>query len=180
MPHDETSYWQTPPLILQGWSLMVQGRTPEGIEQMERGLEAFQAAGTIESWSYYQSMLAEGYLLVGRAEDAIQILHDALSVATMTAWWLPELYRLQGESLLALPIPLLEDARTSFRQAIAIARSHGTRALELRSVLSLYRLARGDGCEDDGRQDLEMLLEWFNDGQTLPELFEATEFLTQR
>lgn len=177
LPHDETSYWQTPPLILQGWSLMVQCRALDGIEQMERGLAAFRAAETIESWSYYQSMLAEGYLLVGRAEDALRILADALSVATMTAWWLPELYRLQGESLLALPTPLLDEARTSFRQAIALARSHGARALELRSVVSLYRLARGDSREDNGRQDLEMLLKWFSDGQALPELLEARELL---
>ena len=26
LPHDETSYWQTPPLILRGWSLVVEGR----------------------------------------------------------------------------------------------------------------------------------------------------------
>ena len=99
---------------------------------MERGLAAFRAAGTIESWSYYQSMLAEGYLLVGRAEDALRLLADALAVATSTAWWLPELYRLQGDGLLALPVPQIDEAMSSFQSAIEIARSQGARALELR------------------------------------------------
>ena len=85
LPHDATSPWQTPPLILRGWSLVVQSRAPEGIEQMERGLAALRAAGTVESWSYYQSILAEGYLLVGRAEDALRLLADALAAATSTA-----------------------------------------------------------------------------------------------
>src|SRR5258707_745860 len=107
----------SPRTILRGWSLAIQGRAPEGIEQMERGLAAFRAAGMVEAWSYYQSMLAEGYLLVGRAEDALRILADALAVATSTAWWLPELYRLQGEGLLALPAPRRDEATTAFRRA---------------------------------------------------------------
>src|SRR5205085_10314535 len=121
MPHDETAYWQTPPLILRGWSLVVQGRAPEGIEQMERGLAAFRAAGMVEAWSYFQSMLAEGYLLVGRAEDALRVLADALAVATSTAWWIPELHRLHGAGLLALPTPRLDEATSSFWRAIAAA-----------------------------------------------------------
>ncbi len=180
LPHDATSYWQTPPLILRGWSLMVDGQVPEGIAQMERGLAAFRAAGTVESWSYYQSMLAEGYLRVGRAEDALRLLDDALAVATSTAWWLPELYRLRGEGLRALPAPQPDEATTSFRRAIAAARSQGARALELRAELSLYRLARGAGREDDGRQALESLLGWFGDEQALPELLEARELLSRR
>lgn len=180
LPHDETSYWQTPPLILRGWSLVVQGRAPEELEQMERGLAAFRAAGTVESRSYYQSMLAEGYLLVGRAEDALRLLADALAVATSTAWWLPELYRLQGESLLVLPAPPLDEATASFRRAIAVARRQGARALELRSAMSLYRLAGGAGHEDDGRQALELLVGWFGDGQASPDLSEARELLARR
>jgi len=180
LPHDATSPRQTPALILRGWSLAVQGRAPEGIEQMERGLAAFRAAGMVEAWSYYQSMLAEGYLLVGRAEDALRILADALAVATSTAWWLPELCRLQGEGLLALPAPQLDEATSSFRRAIAVARSQGARALELRAAVGLYRLAGGAGREDDGRQALETLLGWFGDGQAPPDLLEARELLARR
>jgi len=180
LPHDATSPWQTPPLILRGWSLAVQDRAPEGIEQMERGLAALRAAGTVESWSYYQSMLAEGYLLVGRAEDALLLLADALAVATSTAWWLPELYRLRGVGLLALPAPPLDEATTSFRRAIEVARSQGARALELRAAVSLYRLAGGAGGEDDGRQALETLSGWFGDGHASPDLPEARELLARR
>jgi predicted ATPase len=180
LPHDATTPWQTPPLILRGWCLVVEGGAPEGIAQMERGLATLRAAGMVESWSYYQSMLAEGYLLVGRAEDALRILADALAVATSSAWWLPELYRLHGAGLLALPAPRLDEATTAFRRAIEVARSQGARALELRAAVSLYRLARGASGEDDGRQALEMLLEWFGDGQALPELLEARALLARR
>lgn len=180
LPHDATSPWQTPPLILRGWSLAVQGRAPEGIEQMERGLAALRAAGTVESWSYYQSMLAEGYLLVGRAEDALVLLADALAVATSTVWWLPELYRLQGESLLVLPAPLPDEAETSFRRAIAVARSQGARALELRAAVSLCRLAGDADGADDGRQALALLVGWFGDGHASPDLPEARELLARR
>lgn len=180
LPHDATSPWQTPPLILRGWSLAVQGGAPEGIAQMERGLAALGAAGKVEAWSYYQSLLAEGYLLVGRADDALRTLAEALAVATSTAWWLPELHRLHGEGLLALPAPPLDEATTSFRRAIAVARGQGARALELRAAVSLYRLARGAGREDDGRQALAMLLGWFGDGQASPELLEARELLSRR
>jgi DNA-binding SARP family transcriptional activator/predicted ATPase len=180
MPHDETSYWQTPPLILWGWSLVIEGRASEGIAQMERGVTAFRAAGTIESQSYYQSMLAEGYLLVGRAEDALQLLADALAVATSTAWWLPELYRLHGESLLILPTPQRDEAEASFRRGIAIAQDQGTRSLELRALVSLYRLAGGDGREENGRQALEVIVEWFGDKQESPDLCEARDLLARQ
>lgn len=180
LPHDETSYWQTPPLILRGWSLVIQGRDPEGLKQMEGGLAAFRAAGTVESQSYYQSMLAEGYLLVGRAEEALRLLAEALAVATSTAWWRPELYRLQGESLLALPTPTLDKAEASFRRAVAVARCQRARALELRAAVSLYRLIGCAEREDDGRQALESLVRWFGDGQLSPDLREARSLLARR
>jgi DNA-binding SARP family transcriptional activator/predicted ATPase len=180
LPHDATSPWQTPPLVLQGWALAVRGGAPEGIAQIERGLVALRAEGMGESWSYYQSMLAEGYLLVGRAEEALQILAEALAVATASAWWVPELYRLQGEGLLALPTPLPDEATASFRRAIAVAQSQGARALELRAAVSLYRLTAGTGGEDDGRRALETLVGWFGDGQASPDLLEARELLARR
>lgn len=180
LPHDATSPWQTLPLILRGWSLVVQGGAPEGIEEMERGLAAFRAAGMVESWPYYQSMLAESYLRVGRAEDALRLISDALAVATSTAWWIPELHRLRGEGLLALPAPRRDEATASFRRAIAVAQSQGARALELRAAASLYRLAQSTGGGDDGRQALELLAEWFGDGQASPELLEARELLARR
>jgi len=157
LSHEERPYWQTPPLILHGWALMVQGSVAEGVAQMERGLSAFEAAGTVEAKPYYQSMLADGYLQVGRAEDALEVLADALAVATLTgeAWWLPELYRLRGESLLVLSTPLPAEAEASFQRALAFAQRQGARALELRAALSLYCLWHGVGREDEGRAVLE-------------------------
>jgi predicted ATPase len=179
MPRDATSYWQTPPMIVEGWSLVVEGRGQEGIMRMERGLAAFQAAGTVESQAYYQSMLAEGYLLAGRAEEALGLLNDALTVATSTAWWVPELHRLRGECLLSMDTPRPDEASSSFRDALAVARSQGLRALELRAAVSLYRFARGASCEDDGREELASITGWFGAGQQSPDLRAARALLAQ-
>jgi predicted ATPase len=125
-------------------------------------------------------MLAEGYLLVGRTEEALQLLDDALAAAASTAWWLPELYRLHGEGLRVLPVPLMDEAMASFRRAIAVARSQGSRALALRAAVSLYRFAEGTGREDDGRQDLELLVGWFGEKHLLPDLRDARGLLARR
>jgi len=181
LSREETSYWQTAPLILQGWALTVQGQAAAGIEQMERGFTAFQARGTVEAQPYYQSILVEGYLLAGRVEDALQVVGDAIDGAAQTGevWWLPELYRLQGESLLALPVRRETEVEESFQWAIALAKHQGARALELRAAVSLYHLTVETGREVEGRELLKAISGWFGDEQTSPDLLAASAILAR-
>ena len=52
----------------------------------------------------------------------------------------PEMHRLKGEFLLHFDPERLADAEACFRQAVAIARRHQAKALELRATMSLARI----------------------------------------
>ena len=65
------------------------------------------------------------------------------------------------------------------RQAIAIARRQEAKSLELRAVLSLSRLLRKRGKEEEARQMLAKIYGWFTEGFDTVGLREAETLLTE-
>jgi predicted ATPase len=63
-----------------------------------------------------------------------------------------ELYRLQGELLLARSAEQHAEGESCFRQALDVARCEGAKALELRAAMSLSRLWQRQGKRDAARE----------------------------
>jgi predicted ATPase len=81
-----------------------------------------------------------------------------------------ELYRLQGELLLAVA---RGGAEVCFRQALAVARQQEARSLELRAAVSLSRLLRQQGNRQEARALLAETYGWFTEGFETSDLKEA-------
>jgi predicted ATPase len=84
-----------------------------------------------------------------------------------------ELYRLQGELLLARPAEPHAEAEACFCEALAVARRQQAKALELRAATSLSRLWQQQGKRDDAYELLAPIYGWFTEGFDTADLQDA-------
>ena len=84
---------------------------------------------------------------MGQPQAGLEVLAEAMTLIATTAvrWWEAEVYRLQGELWLQLPVPDVPQAEASFRSALDVARRQQAKALELRAACSLSRLKYQQG-----------------------------------
>src|SRR5262249_11520478 len=99
----------------------------------------------------------------------------ALADATGERFYEAELQRLRGEFLLRQAPG--DEAEACFREAAAVARRQGARALELRAALRLARHLRTQGRAGEARPVLAEIYDWFTEGRDTPDLIEARALL---
>jgi len=89
-------------MILHGWALMEQGQEEKGVARIREGLDIWRETHAELLLPYYYALLAEGYGRIGRHNEGIVLLDEALARVHEGAeqWWEAELYRLKGELLL--------------------------------------------------------------------------------
>jgi predicted ATPase len=184
---------------LSGWALAAQGRVEEATAQMRESIEAYRALGSELSLSHYLTLLAEVLGLIGRAQEGLGIIAEALELVRRTGdrHCEAETYRIRGELLLLQAASLdsgqvtkdgdwpgaapeaaeSAEAEASFRQSIEIARRQGAKSWELRSAITLNRLLRQQDRRDEARQVLEPVYSSFTEGFDTADLQEARVLL---
>jgi len=95
--------WLAHGTALRDWALAEQGQGEEGIAQIRQGLADYQATGAEYQRPYWLALLAEASGKVGRAEEGLSALAEALASVNKIGGrcYEAELYRLKGELLLA-------------------------------------------------------------------------------
>ena len=87
-----------------------------------------------------------------------------------------ELYRLKGE-LLQKQATAMGAVEECFRHAVSVARQQSAKSLELRAVMSLSRLLKGEDKTAEARQMLTENYAWFTEGFDTADLQEAKALL---
>jgi len=202
-------FWIATGGIVVGWASTEQGQLEEGIAQMRRGIEARLATGVEIGRPHFLALLADVYGKMGRLEEGLILLAEALAAADKTGecWYEAELYRLKGtltlqsktslgqvssksqasqdQSEVPDPRPLAPDpqaeaeAEAYFLKAIEIARRQSAKSLELRAVMSLSRLWQQQGRQEEARQMLAEIYSWFTEGFDTVDLQEAKALLEE-
>ena len=128
---------------------------------------------------YFLGLLADVYKKLGNAEKGLSLIDEALEVMATTEvrFYEVELYRLQGELLLQRTPPEASAAEACLNQAIAVARQHQAKSLELRAATSLSRLWQSQGKNTMANNLLEPIYEWFTEGLDTVDLREAKQLL---
>jgi predicted ATPase len=91
--------------------------------------------------------------------------------------YMPELLRMKGSLLLAMPQPRIDEAEVCFTQSLELSRTHGSRAWELRTAIDLAALWAGQGRSKDARALLRPVFGLFTEGKDLPDLKAAERVL---
>jgi class 3 adenylate cyclase/predicted ATPase len=179
--------------ILLGSAVSRQGRHEEGITKMRDGLAAQRATGGQGLLQYWLALQLEGLIETGEFEEASTVLAEALTIRAKHGdrYWEEEVYRLNGELLLAQTqrtpkargtqqrTVIETEAEACFRHAIEIAREQNTKSLELRAVTSLGRLLQKQGKKDEARRMLAEIYGWFTEGFDTADLKDAKTLLEE-
>jgi class 3 adenylate cyclase/predicted ATPase len=175
--------WRVIAMMLLGSALAGEGRGDEGIDQLREGLAAWRAMGAELLRPYFLALLAEAYWRMGRADEGLATVVEALSLVERTGerMYEAELHRLQGELLRAREsgAAAIEAAGACFQRALAAARRQGARALELRAAMSLSRLLEhaDGGAREEARRALAEVYATFTTGFDTADLREARALL---
>jgi predicted ATPase len=175
--------WLTWGTIVRGWALVEQGQGEEGLVQMRQGIVPLQAAGADLQRSHFLFLLVEAYGKVGRAEEGLVLLAEALAWVDKTGerWWEAGLHWLNGQLTLQSqsesPEQRSEEAEACFQQALAVARKQEAKSWELRAATSLARLWQQQGKKQEARDLLAPVYNWFTEGFDTADLKDAKALL---
>ena len=186
-------YFDAQGSILLGAALAGQGQYEEGIAKMRQGLAAQRATGGQGLLQYWLTMQLEAYIATGQFEEGRTVLEEALTIRPKYGdrYWEEEVYRLNGELLLAQAgrnpeaqsgkknAAMEVEAEACFRRAIATAREQKTKSLELRAATSLARLWQQQGKEKQAHKMLAEIYNWFTEGFDTKDLQEAQGLLEE-
>jgi len=133
--------WRASSLILVGWATATGAGTADAVRLIDAEIANATAVGPLPQ--YYLGLAAEVLLAAGRPADALGHLNRAIAGIDEAGIgiYLPEIYRLRGECLLALDRHNKAEARSAFAIAGDIARRQGAVIFERRAQVSLSRFA---------------------------------------
>ena len=108
-------------------------------------------------------------------------MDQALAAVNKTEgrWSEAELHHIKGELFTFGDAFDSEQAEICFRQAIAVARRHHARSVELRAAMSLARLWHKQGKKEQARELLGGIYNWFTEGFDTTELKAAKALLDE-
>jgi class 3 adenylate cyclase/tetratricopeptide (TPR) repeat protein len=133
--------WRASSLILVGWATATGAGVADAVQLIDAEIANATAVGPLPQ--YYLGLAAEVLLAAGRPADALGHLDRAIAGIDEAGIgiYLPEIYRLRGECLLALDRRNKTEARSAFATAADIAKRQGAVIFERRAQASLSEFA---------------------------------------
>ena len=173
--------WIAGATTMRGWARAQRGEPDEGIADLRRGITDWRATGAELAAPYYLGLLGETLGAAGRPEDGLEVILEALASSARSgeAWWRPELWRLEAELRLKLPMPDEAAVERLLLDALELAGSQESRSLQLRTAASLLRFRTEQGRpRDDAQRLLADSVRWFTEGHETSDLREAASLLS--
>ena len=171
--------WLAIGTIHLGWSFAALGDPTQGLDLISKGISLRRAIGTVIGTAIYFASQAEIYAVVGRPDEALACMNEAIQVTDTTEdrMLLAEVFRLRGDLLNATGDQIAGEE--SYHRALVIARKQSAKTLELRAATSLARLWRDQRKRTEARDLLAPVHGWFTEGLDTPVLQEAKKLLDQ-
>jgi predicted ATPase len=180
---DEKSavFWRATGTWMQGWLCAVSGKAPEAVQMLTLGMSAMRSTGATLFAPTQLSTLAAAYAKLGQFDDAGRTISEATSVmaASKETWFEAEVHRVAGEIARMSLEPDAAKAEANFERALAVARHQHAKSWELRAAMSMARLWRDQGKQDEARELLAPVYAWFTEGFDTLDLKEAKALLDE-
>jgi predicted ATPase len=165
--------------ILAGCAAIQHGEGAQAVEGIQRGIDAWQTLGSGLAVPWFLGELAEGLRSIGRCEEALDVVSDALrqTEGSGERQFAAELHRIAGMALLTQEKPV--EAESSLLRAREIARTQSARMWELRATTGLARLLDSQGRHEEAHAMLAEIYGWFTEGFDLADLKDAKALLDE-
>ena len=166
-------------LALKGALLICTGEVGDGITLLRSALKSLQAGRQHILTTLGAAWLAEGLATVGRFDEALELIGEAVANVQGGAEALeaPELLRVQAAILLSMPEPDEAQAESCLMQSLASAGRQSALAWELRTATTLARLRVAQGRGAEARQLLSPVYGRFTEGFASSDLKAAKQLL---
>jgi len=153
--------------------------TQTGLAELGEVRSQIHATGTRNNGTFHLALHAELLDALGETDKALGMIDEALDLveAHDERWWQAEILRLKGSMTLKRGNEDEADAEALFQEAIAVARKHRAKSLELRAATNLARVWQGVDKKNEARDLLSPIYQWFTEGFDLPDLVEAKKLL---
>lgn len=181
LSEEQFSQWTLLGRYLRGWALAERGKVQDGVAEMEAGIAGLRQAGDALYLQFFIALLAQFYARLGRRDEALAMLEEALATIEGTGEKLhkADMLRLQSEVLLMGDTPAVAQGRNQIRAAIDLARAQDAKWWELRATVTLARLLIKEGGRDEARAILSDIYHRFSGGFDLPDLKDANALLEE-
>jgi predicted ATPase/class 3 adenylate cyclase len=175
------AFWSAAATTLRGGALAEQGRTLEGIAQIQEGLASHRALGAQIGRPYWLCLLAKAYSESETIDNGLTLLNEALTTAYEQGalHYEAEIHRLKGELLQRQDDSQTEEIGNCFQRAIEIAREQSAKTLELRAMTSLAQLLAKEDRREEARAMLADVYNWFTEGFDTADLKDAKALLDE-
>jgi class 3 adenylate cyclase/predicted ATPase len=175
-------YWKAFAMSLQGCLLALCGKAGEAVHMLTSGLAAWRSTGATLFAPTQLSFLARAYAELGQFDDAWRCINEAIAAVERSKerWWEAEVNRLAGEIALKLPEPDAAKAQAYFGRALSVAGEQQTKSWELRAAMSMSRLWRHQGRQQQAHDLLAPVYGWFTEGFDTLDLKQAKALLDQQ
>jgi len=163
--------------LLLGHARAELGHVAENISLIRGGIDSRIELGGRIGIPGQMTHLAAAQYRAGAVADALETVEQALNFNPEEIVGRPETLRIRGE--LRLKQGHVEMAEADFLESIAMARSMGAKAWELRTTMSLARLLRATNRRDQACTMLAEIHNWFTEGFDTPDLKDAKALLQE-
>jgi predicted ATPase len=155
------------------------GDVETGVETLKECLRNLHAARFGRFTARFNIFLAQGLAAIGQHNESIALIDETVQMVEAKGGvpYSPELLRLKGSILLAMPRPRTKEAERCFEQSLELSRNSGLRVWELRTTTDLAALWAGQGRAKDARKLLLPIFKQFTEGLNTPDLKAASNLL---
>ena len=153
-------------MALKGELTVAGGQAGAGLILLRSALETLHAERHTILVTIFASALAEGLRKAGHFDEALITINGAVAGAASrgATFDMPELLRIKGQILAAVPRPDRTLAANYLMQSLAVARGQSALASELRSATALARLLSENGQREKARDTLAPVYGRFTEG----------------
>jgi class 3 adenylate cyclase/predicted ATPase len=173
--------WKALGTMEKGCVLALSGKASEAIQMITSGIATYRSTGSRVYLPCFLSHLSTAHAALGRFDDAWRCIGEAMAAVETTKerWYEAEVYRITGEIALKLPQLGCSQAGTYFERALTLARAQQAKSWELRAAMSMARLWRDQGMQENARALLAPIYGWFTEGFDTHDLKQAKALLVQ-
>jgi predicted ATPase len=163
----------------QGAVAIQRGDAKAGIESVQLCLTRLRANRYGLRDAEFTLPLVEGLLATGQLDAAMTSIDETVRRLETTGerLYLPEVLRLKGRVLRALPRPNDDDAEVWFRRSLELSRDQGARGWELRAATDLAASLADRGEDENARAILRPVFGQFTEGLDTADLVAAKRLL---